>query len=128
MDGVLLRSGEELRLTRAFEESVPQVAARGEFELHVTRPGGVRPIIVRRVRFEVPLTGAAPELGGPMAPLPVDANAAGLVVQEPVVLVSAEHVYFAACASRTGAARPWWCRSSGCCTRRPTSARATCSP
>jgi hypothetical protein len=95
MDGVLLRSGEELRLTRAFEESVPQVAARGEFELHVTRPGGVRPIIVRRVRFEVPLTGAAPELGGPMAPLPVDANAAGLVVQEPVVLVSAEHVYFA---------------------------------
>ena len=71
------------------------VAARGEFELHVTRPGGVRPIIVRRVRFEVPLTGTAPELGGPMAPLPVDANAAGLVVQEPVVLVSAEHVYFA---------------------------------
>jgi hypothetical protein len=96
MDGVLLRPGDELRLMRAFEEAVPQVAARGEFDLHFTRPGGARAVIVRRVTFEVSLTTADARLAGAVATLPVDANEAGLVVEEPRVLVSADARYFAA--------------------------------
>lgn len=94
-DGVLLRAGEELRLIRAFEETIPQVAARGEFELHFTPPGGVLPVLVRRVRFEAPLTASGTALAGSNAPLPADASAAGLQVAAAEVLVSAEHTYFA---------------------------------
>lgn len=95
IDGVLLRSGEELRLIRAFEEAYPQVAARGEFELHVTRAGGVRPVVVRRVRFEAPLAPSSALMASATTPPPVDASAAGLTVQAPEVLVTTEPTYFA---------------------------------
>lgn len=95
IDGVLLRHGEQLRLIRAFEEVYPQVAARGEFELHFTRPGGVRPVVVRRVRFEASLASTSALVASATAPPPVDASAAGLTVQAPEVLVTTEPTYFA---------------------------------